>query len=138
MSLPSAPNPDQPANALLDTLTEHLAMLSEVERVLQEENNLLKHTGEPPDEAFIRRKSLLLPRLEQSLAALRARRGSGDRPKPVRDLLREAQSRLHRLFLLDRDNEALLLRCAVANTALPSGPVKFGAGRVAQLYGQHR
>lgn len=138
MSSPPVPQPNHLADALFDTLTEHLAVLSEVERVLQEENQLLKYTGEPPDDGFIRRKSLLLPRLEESLAALRARRGPGERPKPVRDLLREAQGRLHKMFLLDRENETLLLRCAVANTALPNGPVKFGAGQVAKIYGQHR
>lgn len=134
MSVP----PASPDGALIETLTEHLAVLTEVERVLQEENSLLKHTGEPPDEAFIRRKSMLLPQLEASLSTLRARRGQGERTKPVRDMLREAQSRLHKMFLLDRENETLLLRCAVANTALPAGPVQFGAGQVAKIYGQYR
>ena len=133
MSNPPAPN----GNSLSSVLSEHLDVLAEVERMIQEENSLLKQTGEPPDDAFIRRKSMLLPRLESSLGALRARGSGGEMSKPARDMLREAQRRLHKMLLLDRENEALLLRCAIYNGGLPSGQVKIGAGQLAKTYGRY-
>ncbi len=133
MSHPPAPG----GGSLSAVLAEHLDVLAEVEQVIQEENSLLKQTGEPPDEAFIRRKSLLLPRLESSLGALRARDGQNELSKPARDMLREAQRRLHKMLLLDRENEALLLRCAIYNGGLPSGTVKIGAGQLAKTYGRY-
>ncbi len=127
-----------PANngGLPDVLTDHLGVLAEVEQVLQEENSLLKHTGEPPDDAFIRRKSMLLPRLETSLGALRSRGREAELSTLAREMLRDAQRRLHKLLLLDRENESLLLRCAIQSGGLPAGPVKFGAGQLARIYGQ--
>ena len=123
-----------PAHAL----EEHLALLSEVELVMQDENNLLKQTGQPPDDAFIRRKSLLLPRLESSLAALRSGAARQELSPAARGLLRDAQRKLHKVLLLDRENEGLLLRCTLHNGGLPSGPVKIGAGQLARAYDQYR
>jgi flagellar biosynthesis/type III secretory pathway chaperone len=124
---------------LSDVLEEHLAVLAEVEEVIHEENSLLKHTGQPPDDAFIRRKSLLLPRLDKSLSALRERSTNGTGlSAPVRGLMREAQRKLHKVLLLDRENESLLMRCTLHNGGLPTaGSVKVGASQMERTYGRH-
>ena len=127
-----------PANTPAHALEEHLLLLSEVELVMHEENSLLKQTGQPPDDAFIRRKSLLLPLLEASLSALRSRAARQELSPAARNLLRDAQRKLHKVLLLDRENEGLLLRCTLHNGGLPSGPVKIGAGQLARAYDQYR
>ena len=119
-------------------LENHLALLSEVEQVMQEENSLLKQTGQPPDDAFIRRKSMLLPRLEASVSALRAGASRLELSPAARQLLRDAQRKLHKVLLLDRENEGLLLRCTLHNGGLPAGPLKIGAGQLAKAYDQDR
>lgn len=126
------------ANPPVSALEEHLALLVEVEHVMQEENSLLKQTGQPPDDTFIRRKSMLLPRLATSLAALRAGAARQELSAAARNLLRDAQRKLHKVLLLDRENEGLLLRCTLHNGGLPSGSVKIGGGQLAKAYGQHR
>ena len=103
---------------------------------MQEENSLLKQTGQAPDDGFIRRKSLLLPRLESSLAALRTGAARQELSPAARNLLRDAQRKLHKVLLLDRENEGLLLRCTLHNGGLPSGPLRIGAGQLARAYGQ--
>ena len=127
-----------PAHTPAQALEDHLLLLSEVERVMHEENSLLKQTGQPPDDTFIRRKSLLLPRLDASLNALRARVARQELSPAARNLLRDAQRKLHKVLLLDRENEGLLLRCTLHNGGLPSGPVKIGAGQLAKAYDQYR
>ena len=120
-------------------LENHLALLSEVEQVMQEENSLLKQTGQPPDDTFIRRKSMLLPRLEASVAALRFGASRPEWSTAARQLLRDAQRKLHKVLLLDRENEGLLLRCTLHNGGLPTnGPLRIGAGQLARAYDLHR
>lgn len=120
-------------------LEDHLSLLSEVEQMMQDENSLLKQTGQPPDDAFIRRKSLLLPRLEASLAALRSGAARQELSAAARNLLRDVQRKLHKVLLLDRENEGLLLRCTLHNGGLPSaGPMRIGAGQLAKAYDQYR
>ena len=133
MTAPSDPT-DQPILAL----ENHLALLAEVEQVMHEENSLLKQTGQPPDDTFIRRKSMLLPRLEASVSALRAGASKPELTTAMRQLLRDAQRKLHKVLLLDRENESLLLRCSLHNGGLPTGPLKIGAGQLARAYSQSR
>ena len=109
------------------TLEDHLLLLADVEQVIREENGLLKRTGLPPDDEFIRRKSRLLPRLEASIDLLRTGAVQRERSTAAREYLSAAQRMLHRLLLLDRENEALLLRCVLHNGGLPSCKVNIGA-----------
>ena len=127
-----------PANQQASALENHLALLAEVEQVMQEENRLLKQTGQPPDDTFIRRKSMLLPRLETSISALRTGTARTELSAAARQLLRDAQRKLHKVLLLDRENEGLLLRCTLHNGGLPMGPLKIGAGQLARAYDQRR
>ena len=94
-------------------LEDHLLLLAQVEHVLHEESRLLKDTGLPPDAAFIRRKARLLPRLDLSLGLLRVEGSQHELAAPARDFHGQALRTLHRLLLLDRENERLLLRCAL-------------------------
>lgn len=130
--------PSDSANPPALALENHLALLSEVEQIMQEENSLLKQSGQPPDDTFIRRKSMLLPRLEASVSALRAGASRPELSAAVRQLLRDAQRKLHKVLLLDRENEGLLLRCTLHNGGLPTGPLKIGAGQLAKAYDQYR
>lgn len=108
-------------------LEDHLLLLAEVEHVIHEENRLLKHTGFPPDAAFIRRKARLLPRLDLSLRLLRNEAKPHGSAAPATAFMGEALRTLHRLLLLDRENEGLLLRCALHNGAVPAGRLELGA-----------
>ncbi len=130
--------PSDLADQQVAALENHLTLLTEVEQVMQEENSLLKQTGQPPDDTFIRRKSLLLPRLETSLSALRTGPARTELSAAARQLLRDAQRKLHKVLLLDRENEGLLLRSTLFNGGLPTGPVKIGAGQLAKAYDQRR
>ena len=51
--------------------------------------------------------------------------------------LREAQRKLHKVLLLDRENESLLLRCTLSDGGLPASSLRVGAGQLAKTCGQH-
>ncbi|HNX04682.1 MAG TPA: hypothetical protein PKI32_04235 [Opitutales bacterium] len=116
----------------------HMALCDDVLAVIMEENRILRSTGAPPLEDFLSRKRTLLPRLDQSLERLRAVRESGT---PVSEGLRRtiesAQNKLMKIFMLDRENEQLLLKATMPVARMGAMPVirRTTPDRVRRTYG---
>ena len=82
--------------------------------MLLEENSFLKREGRLPDEDILEKKRDFLPRLDDSLKALK---GLGKETPKLdlgdRRVIQVTQKKLMKIFLLDRENEKLLLKAAV-------------------------
>ena len=94
-----------------DTLRIHLENCEIAYTLLLEENSILKKEGKPPAEEFLQKKRKLLPQLDESLGALKDLRETGP-IKGVKNqkLIEDTQKKLMKIFLLDRENEQLLLK----------------------------
>jgi len=104
-------------------IKRHNDLCDEVHQVLHEENRILRSTGKPPDETFLEKKRNLLPLLDESVEALKKLRSAGE-PKTSRgrELVESGQKKMMKLFLLDRENEQLLLKAtAAASRPNPAG-----------------
>ena len=94
-----------------DTLQVHLENCEIAYAILLEENSILKREGKPPSEEFLQKKRNLLPQLDESLSALKNLRETGPiRGAQNRKLIDDTQKKLMKIFLLDRENEQLLLK----------------------------
>lgn len=105
-------------------IKQHIDLCEEVYRVLQEENRILRTTGKAPEEAFLEKKRQLLPLLDNSVQALKlVREGSQPTGQRTRDLVSQGQRIMMKIFLLDRENEQLLLKISANPTlALTRSP----------------
>jgi hypothetical protein len=104
--------------SIADDLRSHLRLCQEILDVAQRESQLLRDPAQPsPFELYQARKQLL-PRLNQSLEALRRHRGAWQKLGPeqkalqpeVAPLLRQNQDLIMKILVLDRENEQALLR----------------------------
>ena len=94
-----------------DTLRVHLENCEIAYSLLLEENSILKREGKPPAEEFLKKKRILLPQLEESINALKDLRETCPiRGAQNRKLIDDTQKKLMKIFLLDRENEQLLLK----------------------------
>lgn len=75
--------------------------------LMNEENRHLRTTGTVPDDAFLRRKRLLLRDLDENL--VRLRNAGGREAGWPSDALTDLQQRFLQIARLDRENEKLLL-----------------------------
>lgn len=95
-------------------LHEHLELCETVYQHLLTENRFFKESAsEGRDAELIERKKLLMTRLDESVASLRGlRERAGDTAalRPHRAAIQQAQKRLMKIILLDRENETLLLK----------------------------
>lgn len=114
------------------TLNEHLALCEETYHLLLEENRLLKQTGQPPDDAFLSRKQQLLPRLDHSNRAIT--KADPTEARHFRQSIGKAQEVVMKTLLLDRENEQLLLKCALAQKPRAIQPAASPA-QVQRRYG---
>ncbi|HEX4666326.1 MAG TPA: hypothetical protein VH207_06985 [Chthoniobacterales bacterium] len=115
------------------TLDEHLALCEETYHLLLEENRLLKQTGQPPDDAFLSRKQELLPRLDLSNQAIA--KADPTEARYFRQTIGKAQEVVMKTLLLDRENEQLLLKSALAQKPRAMQPVASPA-RVQRSYAE--
>ena len=92
-------------------LSRHLLLCEETYQVLFQENRILKQTGQPPDQDFLRTKQGLLQRFDSSHRAL----AEADRTaaRHLRPAIEKTQQVVLKTLLLDRENEQLLLKCAL-------------------------
>ncbi len=117
-----------------DALKRHIELCDEAYALMLEENAHLKHHNASPEAPFLDRKKQLLAALEASVADLRAANEAPVRGNPrVRALAQAAQKKLMKIFLLDRENEQLLLKTSVRGPgAVAQRPVT--ANRVRSAY----
>jgi len=106
-------------------IQHHLDLCDQVYTVLNEENRILRSTGQVPESVFLERKKALLPQLTESVDALKIIRESQPQLGPkIQELIQAGQKKLMKIFLLDRENEQLLLKASMPKTmtrnALPN------------------
>lgn len=102
----------------------HIELCEEAHSLMLEENRVIRETGAAPDEVFLKRKQALLPRLEESLDRLKSiRREGAVISESARIQIEAAQKKLMKIFMLDRENEQLLLRSAMPIARAGAAPV---------------
>jgi hypothetical protein len=123
-------NMDEPIES---TLARHLALCEETYQVLFQENRILKSTGRPPDQEFLRDKEGLLQRFDDSHKALAVADRSAARH--CRTSIEKTQQIVLKTLLLDRENEQLLLKCALGPKPRPVSP-PASSNRIRKVYGE--
>lgn len=118
-------------------LKEHIRLCSDMHELFIEEGRIMRTTGSPPDEVFLKKKESFLPVLEKGLEFLqRINEDPTSFPRGLDSLVEEARAQVMKLMLLDRENERLLLK-----TSLPPKMKqelgKAAAGQVAKAYGKY-
>lgn len=107
-----------------ETIRAHASLCDEVLAVIMEENRVLRSTGNVPDAEFIERKKSLLPRLDESLDKLRVIRESSVLVgEGARRQIEIAQNKLMKIFMIDRENEQLLLKVSMPVARMGAAPV---------------
>ena len=118
-------------------LKEHIRLCSDMHELFIEEGRIMRSTGLPPDEAFLKRKETFLPILEKGLQLLkRINDDPNSFPRGLESLVEEARSKVMKLMMLDRENERLLLKTSLP----PKMKVAYGkaaAGQIAKTYGKY-
>jgi hypothetical protein len=99
-------------------LRQHFALCQEILAVVEREGQSLRRPDNPSLFEFYQLKKTLLPRLDQSVDALRKHRINWQRfsmeerarHPEIGMLLRQNQDQTMKIILLDRENEQVLLR----------------------------
>lgn len=95
-------------------LKDHLELCEEAYRVLREENQHYRDTGTPVTESFLDRKEQIVPQIEASLNDLRRLRQTDPLGLHThRAMVQQAQNRLMKVLMLDRENERLMLKVSI-------------------------
>jgi hypothetical protein len=97
--------------SLESTLIEHLRLCEETYQILLEENRMLKQSGQRPSNDFLNQKQSLLLRFEVTNRTLAE--ASRQEARRFRATIEKAQRLVLKTLLLDRENEQLLLKCAL-------------------------
>jgi hypothetical protein len=121
-----------------EVIRAHAQLCDEVMAVIMEENRILRSTGNVPDVAFVERKKALLPRLDESLERLRlVREEGGPLGESARRQVEVAQNKLMKIFMIDRENEQLLLKVTMPVARMGMAPVvrKVDSSRLRKTYG---
>ena len=121
-----------------EVIRAHIVLCDEVLALMMEENRILRSTGAAPQEDFLSRKRLLLPRLDKSVEELHAVRESGVRLSDgARRQVESAQNKLMKIFMIDRENEQLLLKATMPVARMGAMPVikKMSPDRLKRTYG---
>jgi hypothetical protein len=130
---PGARSAASSSDSFIQDLRAHLALCQEVMTLVVQENQALSSLESYSSFAFYQSRKNLLPRLEESLMALRKWRhrwqqaGPGERAdgSDVQVLFQSVQSLLMKVLLLDRENQqALLRRGLVPARQLPATSVQ--------------
>jgi len=121
-----------------EVIRAHIALCDEVLALTMEENRILRSTGAAPQEDFLARKRLLLPRLDKSVESLKSVRELGARLSDgARRQVEVAQNKLMKIFMLDRENEQLLLKATMPVAKAGAMPVikKMPQDKLRRTYG---
>jgi hypothetical protein len=118
MQMPSPVPADKALSPVLDSLYAHSSLCEEVYDFFLEENRHLRTAERAVSEELADRKRFLLKALEGSLQRLREtiRQGGYKKTSVLRGAAAKAQRILLRAMLLDKENEQLLLKHALASS----------------------
>jgi hypothetical protein len=142
---PCGPELTEPSAMLSRDLQRHLALCEEAMEMTMRENQALAGSAAYEPFEFYQLRKDLLPRLEQSLIALRFRRQEWQKLEPsqrtggaeISALMQTAQGLLMKVLMLDRENQqALLRRGLVPARHLPASAAQQ-PHCVADLYRRH-
>ena len=118
-------------------LKEHIRLCSDMHELFIEEGRIMRSTGLPPDEAFLKHKETFLPILEKGLQLLkRINDDPNSFPRGLESLVEEARSKVMKLMMLDRENERLLLKTSLP-PKMKAAYGKAAAGQIAKTYGKY-
>ena len=118
-------------------LKEHIRLCSDMHELFIEEGRIMRSTGLPPDEAFLKCKETFLPILEKGLQLLkRINDDPNSFPRGLESLVEEARSKVMKLMMLDRENERLLLKTSLP-PKMKAAYGKAAAGQIAKTYGKY-
>ena len=127
---------------LLGDLHAHLALCREVLALVEQESASLRSGDEARRFEFCSARKALLPRLDESLAAIKRQRHDWQR-LPAADrarepqigaLLRQNQDLIMKILVLDRENEQQLLRRGLVPPQHLPAPERQRPHFVADLY----
>jgi len=94
-----------------EVVDNHLELCDDLLALLKEENRLLRNDPGGVSDEFLEQKREILPRLDESLTALKVLQDESPQVLPaVREKLDVAQKKIMRILLLDKENEQLLLK----------------------------
>ena len=121
-----------------EVVDRHLQLCDDLLVLLKEENRLLRGDPSGMTEEFLQQKRDLLPRLDESLAALKTIQEESPEMLPaLREKLDSAQKKIMRILLLDKENEQLLLKSMIPvkqKTSAPAGSMRS----LKSIYDKHR
>src|SRR5258708_790821 len=103
-------------------LIAHQTLCDEIHAAVLAENHFLRLHQRAPDTALLDRKRVLLVRLDETLAALRAVPAASARDPETRTQLEKARAKILQILQLDKENEQLLLRCSLTGSRSPTNP----------------
>jgi len=120
---------------IVQTLRQHQTLCEELLALVMREKKAWQDPAAPPSMELYQAKKALLPRLQQSLDAIRECRAAWQRMAPPEraqtpeagPLLQQTQNLILRIIVLDRENEQVLLRRGLGPTTQ-----KLGSPRTAQ------
>ena len=117
-------NPD-----ILQSLRQHQTLCEELLSLILREKKAWQNSDAPPSFELYQAKKALLPRLQQSLEAIRNSRAAWQKMPPqeraqnpeVVPLLQQTQNLILRIIVMDRENEQVLLRRGLGPSAQKTG-----------------
>lgn len=120
-----------------ETLRKHLELCQACYALLQKENSFLKNENKPTSRELLEDKKALLASLENSNKQLQL---INEQKLPLtqtqKKLAQDAQKKIMKIFLMDRENEQLLLKYSMHQTVIqsPSPPPIATPNQVKQAY----
>lgn len=118
-----------------DTLRFHIELCEKCYTLLQSENAHLKHEQSPPSAELLEQKKQLLEQLENSNQKLKTiNESSTHLTATQKQLAQDAQKKIMKIFLLDRENEQLLLKFSVTQQQTPALPQQSNPDKVRDAY----
>lgn len=124
-----------------EVIRRHITLCDDALALMLEENRTLRNTGNPPEESFLERKRSILPRLDESLERLKSLREQGNPVgEQARRQIEAAQNKLMKIFLLDRENEQLLLKVTMPIARMGAAPVirQVSPQKAREAYGKNQ
>ena len=120
-----------------EVVDTHLEICDDLLHILNEENRMLRNDPGGISEDLLEQKRSCLPRLDQSLAELKHLQEESPELLPtIREKLTQAQNKIMRIMLLDRENEQLLLKSVLPKISQPKRTPPLQS--VKSIYEKHR
>lgn len=113
----------------MDLLDQYQQLCDSVYSLLSQESALLKKK-QPTTKSILNEKKALLPKLEEALLKLKSVTKLSQEDKEKAQIL---QQKLMKIFLIDRENEKLLLELQVVDNWKPKHE-KINSSRLRTLY----